>query len=297
MLKLSKEFKQRVFEAILEARKHFDGSDSAFSKKMGFSGAIFSRIKKGERDRLLSDGQFITLGRELEVSMTKRKWNAARTDVFAVIEEDILFCKQFAKSRICVDDCGIGKTFTARYLSRTLDNCFYIDASQCKTKQLFIRMLAKTVGVDSTGIYSEVKANFKYYIKMLTNPVIIVDEAGDLEYPAFLELKELWNATENHCGWYMIGADGLRAKITMGMYHKKEGYKEMFSRFSERYTTVVPIDKSEKLKFYRKLITDVLNANMEDKKDLDAIVKRCLTNTDDHISGLRRAESLLILNS
>jgi hypothetical protein len=132
---------------------------------------------------------------------------------------------------------------------------------------------------------------------MLTQPIIIVDEAGDLEYPAFLELKELWNATENHCGWYMIGADGLRAKITMGMYHKKEGYKEMFSRFSERYTTEVPIDKNEKLKFYRKLITDVLSANMDNKENLEAIVKRCLTTSDDHISGLRRAESLLILNS
>ena len=297
MLQLTIDFKNRVFSALTEARKHFDGSDTAFSKKMGINNAVWSRINKGEREKLLSDGQFLTLGRELDVQLKERKWNVARTDVFNIIEEDILFCKNFSKSRICVDDCGIGKTFTAKYLSRTLDNCFYIDASQAKTKQLFIRLLAKTVGVDSQGKYSDVKANFKYYIKMLTAPIIIIDEAGDLEYSAFLELKEFWNATEGSCGWYMMGADGLRAKITMGIYHKKEGYKEMFSRYSERYTTLVPIDKNEKQKFYRKLITDVLSVNMDDKKNLDAIVKRCLTSGDDSIGGLRRAESLLILNS
>ena len=297
MLQLTNEYKLRVINALLEARKHFDGTDAQFSKKMGINSAIYSRLAKGERERLLSDGQLLNIGREFDIMLTERKWNMARTDVFNMIEEDILFCKQFSKSRMCVDDCGIGKTFSAKYLSRTLQNCFYIDASQAKTKQLFIRLLAKTVGVDSNGKYSDVKANFKYYIKMIPQPIIIIDEAGDLEYSAFLELKEFWNATEGACGWYLMGADGLRAKITMGIYHKKEGYKEMFSRYSETYTTLVPIDKNEKVNFYKKLITDVLSVNMDSKDNLNTIVKRCITSKDDNIGGLRRAESLLILNS
>lgn len=297
MLQLTKDYKRRVIEALLEARNHFDGSDASYCKKMGINTAIYSRIKKGERESLISDGQYLTIGREFDISLYDRKWNMARTDVFNMIEEDILFCKRFSKSRMCVDDCGIGKTYSAKYLSRTLKNCFYVDASQAKTKQLFIRLLAKTVGVDSTGRYADVKADFKYYVKMLPEPMIIIDEAGDLEYTAFLELKELWNATEGACGWYMMGADGLRAKITMGIYHKKEGFKEMFSRYSEKYTTLVPIDKSEKMNFYKKLITDVLSVNMDNKENLNTIVKRCLTSNDDNIGGLRRAESLLILNS
>ena len=68
----------------------------------------------------------------------------------------------------------------------------------------------KTIGVDHNGKYGEVKANIKYYLKLLPSPIVIIDEAGDLDSKAFLELKEFWNATENACGWYMIGADGLR---------------------------------------------------------------------------------------
>lgn len=132
---------------------------------------------------------------------------------------------------------------------------------------------------------------------MLPQPVVIIDEAGDLEYEAFLELKELWNATEGACGWYMMGAEGLRAKIQRGIEHKRVGFAEIFSRYSERYTTIVPTDRQERYQFYRKLIADVLSVNMNDTKELNNIVRRCLTTDGSTVGGLRRAESLLILNT
>ncbi len=71
--------------------------------------------------------------------------------------------------------------------------------------------------------------------------LIIIDEAGDLDYPAFLELKAFWNATEGSCGWFMIGADGLRTKIESGIHSRRVGFREIFSRFSESYASVVPV--------------------------------------------------------
>lgn len=297
-MQLTTEFKENVISELLKVRDNYSGSDAAFGKQWGINSAVLSRLKHGERDGLLKDSQWLSIGRELNISPTERKWNTARTDVFSIIEEDILFCKAHAKSKICVDDCGIGKTWTAKYLSRSLKNCFYVDASQSKTKQLFIRSIAKAIGIDNTGKYADVKANMKYYIKMLPNPIIIIDEAGDLDYTAFLELKELWNATENACGWYMIGADGLRNKIERGINGKKVGFREIFSRYSDKFTYVVPNNRQEKLQFYSKLITEVLSVNMTDKTELSTIVKRCLTiDGTGSIGGLRRAESLLILNS
>lgn len=298
MLQLTNEFKTKVVAALAGVRSNYDGSDSAFAKQWSINPSVYNRLKNGgDLVGMLRDAQWLNLGRELGVSLNERKWNMARTDVFTTIEEDVIFCQQYAKGKICVDDCGIGKTYSARYLSRTLKNCFYVDASQAKTKQLFIRLMAKTVGVDHQGKYAEVKSNIKYYLKMLPNPIMIIDEAGDLDYPAFLELKELWNATEGACGWYLMGADGLREKIDRGIRSKKVGYRELFSRYSERYTTTVPTDRQERISFYRKLIGDVLTVNMEDKGQLNDIVKRCITqDTSGQIGGLRRAESLLILS-
>ncbi len=296
-ISITTEFKEKIIIAMQERRKLYDGSNGAFAKTLGISAAIFSRLNNGENTGLLKATQWIMMAHALGVSTEDRKWNMARTEVFNVIEEEVQFCKAYSKARICVDDCGIGKTFSARYLSRTLKNCFYVDASQAKTKQSFIRLIAKTIGCESKGRYIEVKETLKFYLKSLTLPVIIVDEAGDLDYDAFLELKELWNATEHCCGWFMIGADGLRAKIERGITNKRVGYAEIFSRYSEKFTTIVPRERQERNAFYKKLITDVLSANNCDPVQINAIAKRCLLNdSGGHIGGLRRAESLLILS-
>lgn len=258
MLNLTTEFKEKVLAALLEQRKNFGGTDGMFAKQYGMRGSVFSRLKNGYRDGLLRDQQWLSIGRELGVNPSERRWNMARTDVFNIIEEDVLFCKQFAKSRICVDDCGIGKTYSARYLARTLKNCFYVDVSQGKTKRTFVKLVAKAIGVDVNDKYQNIKDNLKYYLRTLHEPIVIIDEAGDLEYGAFMDLKELWNGTENACAWYLMGADGLRRKIERGISGKKVGYREMFSRLSERFTHAVPTGRDDRMAFYRKLITDVL---------------------------------------
>lgn len=294
---LTQDFKLKIIDAMLERRNLYDGTDGSFAKSLGISAAVYSRLHKGEHMGLLKTTQWIMMAQFLGITVEDRKWNIARTDVFEKIEEGVLFCKAHAKAMIFVDDCGIGKTFTAKHLSRTIKNCFYVDASQAKTRQAFIRLLAKTVGGESKGQYFAVKETLKFYLKSINHPVVIIDEAGDLEYEAFLELKELWNATENYCGWYMMGADGLRAKIERGIANKKVGFAEIFSRYSENFSTIVPRERQDRNTFYKKLITDVLSANNCDPGQISVIAKRCICNdSDGHIGGLRRAESLLILS-
>ncbi|MFY7826276.1 MAG: AAA family ATPase [Flectobacillus sp.] len=296
MLQVSKEYKIKVLAKLLEVRKNFDGTDSNFAKSYGIHNSVFSRLKANEIDGLLKDAQWIHIGMKLNVSQDDREWYMARTEVFSMIEEDILFCKQYSKSKMCISEAGIGKTFAGKYLAMTLKNVFYIDASQAKTKQIFIQALANAIGVES-GKYHETKEKIKYYLKVLPKPLVIIDEAGDLQYEAFLEIKEFWNATENHCGWYLMAADGLEAKMNRGIKNKKVGYREIFSRFSENFTNPVPNGVQDKLEFYTRLFTDVLRVNMKDKKNINEIVNKSLVKLDDgnSFAGLRRVESLVIL--
>lgn len=296
MEQLSIDFKNKVAAALISVIKDRSTIDEAFYKFYSISAANCLKLRLGRLENLMPDNQWLRLGRKLQVNQVDRQWNMARTDVFNTIEEDILFCKKYSKAKLCVDECGIGKTFTAKYLAATLPNCFYVDASQGKSITLFTRILAKAIGLDSGGKWYDVKEDIKCYLKMIPNPIVIIDEAGDLTQNTLQEVKELWNATEGFCAWYLMGADGLKYIIDKGIKHKKPGFKEIFSRFSERYTTTVPTDKTEKLLFYRKLITDVLSANMVENSRIDEIARRCLIKYGDGaISGLRRAESLLIL--
>lgn len=295
-LQISPEFKTKVVQALLQARSQFDGTDTQFAKQWGINNAVYSTLKSAKRyDGLLRDAQWLNIGRSLQVSAHERTWVTAKTDVYAAMLEDITFCQSHSKAMLYVDECGIGKTHNGMSIARGLRNCFYVDASQAKTKQAFIRLVARTIGVDDRDKYLSVKSNIKYALTTLPQPMMIIDEAGDLEYPAFLELKELWNATADLCGWYMMGADGLRAKIERGISYKKVGYAEIFSRFSERFGKVVPSDRTARIQFYRKLFTDVLSVNMKDKKDLPKIVNKCLAQETGEIGSLRRAESILLM--
>lgn len=291
------EYKEEVYEAMMAQRRNFDGSNGQFAKIHGLSASTFTKIHLGEREGVLSPIKWILLGQDFGISLENRKWNTAKTEVFKIIEEDILFCKAYAKAKICVDDCGIGKTYSAKYIARTVKNCFYVDCSQAKTKTQFIRLMAKSVGIDFKGRYYDVKTSLKIHLKTMNKPLLIIDEAGDLEYQAFLELKEFWNATEGFVGWYMMGADGLRAKIERGINNRTVGYAEIFSRFSDKFTRIVPIDQRERSNFYKRLISDVLTANNCPSEQMNLIIKRCLINDNSgDIGGLRRAESLLILS-
>lgn len=285
-------FKEKVRSAILDARQNYGGTDRDFATSIGISGSIYSRLNKGEIERIISDTQWLTIGRILDVQLKENTWKVARTTVYDQIEDSVKFCQQYSKSMILVDDCGVGKTFCVKHIIKTMKNAFYVDCSQAKTKQQFIRLLAKTVGVEHTGRYVEVKANLKYFLNLIESPIIILDEAGDLEYNAFLELKELWNATSGSCAWYMIGADGLRAKIKRGIQNEKVGYREIFSRFSDEFISVTPSGKYERDQFYMQLFSDVAQVNMAEKSQINTLVKKAMKKE----GTLRYLETLIKMN-
>ena len=275
-MEITNQYKKEVRAALIERRNNFGGTDAQFAKIYGLSGAIYSRLKTGEIERIISDSQWLNIGRELDINMRDNKWKVVRTKVYENIEASIQFCQNFSSSVILVDECGIGKTFSAKNIVKTLKNAFYVDCSQAKSKQQFIKLLAKTIGLDPKGKYVDVKATLKYYLIQLQKPVIILDEAGDLEYTAFLELKEIWNATDGFCGFYMMGADGLKSKIEKGINNKKVGFAEIFSRFSDEYIKLTPTGIDNKIAFKNELLTQVANANVSDKSKVPELVKRCM---------------------
>jgi hypothetical protein len=288
-MNLTNDFKAKVRLAILEKRANYGGSDADFSKSLQMNNAVFSRLKKGETEKILSDTAWITIGRLLQVKVYEDNWKVARTSVYTEIEDNLSFCKELSKSMVLVDDCGIGKTFCTKHIIRKMKNTFYVDCSQAKSKQMFIKLLARTIGIDNNGKYNEILDNVKYYITTLEKPLIILDEAGDLQYDAFLELKGIWNGTDGVCGWYMMGADGLRKKIQKGLSAQKVGYAEIFSRFSDEFIKLVPNGKADRQAYYTELIGAVASANVEDKSKIKPLVNKCISKE----TTLRYLETLI----
>lgn len=58
-------------------------------------------------------------------------------------------------------------------------------------------------------------------------------------YEAFLEIKAAWNGTEGCCSWYLMGADGFKAKLERGIEFKTVGFAEIRSRCGDKYNSIL----------------------------------------------------------
>lgn len=236
---------------------------------------MYNAIKRGNYDRQVSDANWTGMARRLGVELRKEmEWRAAETPTYLFITEQLTLCQESGVSALLCDMANIGKTFTARQYVKTHRNAIYVDCSQTKTKVRLIRKIAAEFGVNPQGTYADVYDDLSYYLKTLDRPLIILDEAGDLQYEAFLELKALWNATERCCAWYMMGADGLKAKIQRSIECKKVGYVEMLSRYGDRYSRVTPDDGKERETFLKAQAAMVTRLNAPEGTDIARIVNR-----------------------
>lgn len=287
---LTPALKQKVVQAILKDRPNFQGSDAKYATSLGIHKAQFSQLKSGKIERLLSDANWISIARRLHVTLGDQpEWVVAATPVFRTITAQLELCQQESANGIFCDHADIGKTVAAKEYVRTHANAIYVDCSLVKSKQKLVRKIAREFGVDHQGKYNDVFEDLVYYLKAIANPLIILDEGGDLDYPAFLELKALWNATEHHCGWYMIGADGLKAKWDRGIAGKKVGFAEIFRRYGAAFQSVVPAGDG-KDPFFEAQAGQIIRANMPGA-DVDTIIRKCrgsLTRIRTEVIKLKR---------
>ena len=217
----------------------------------------------------------MAIAQKLNINLQESfEWKAVKTRTFQQIWVQLETCQKESISAILVDRADIGKSFTAREYARTHREVAYIDCSLVKGKHSFIRKLAQEFGLDSKGKLQEVRDRLIWYLNNVAEkPLIILDEAGDLEYSAFLEVKALWNATEYQVGWYMMGADGLEAKVKRALQNKKVGYAEIFSRFGSKFQKVVP-EGSELVPYMREEIIAIAKANGANEVEAKEIYKR-----------------------
>ncbi len=268
------EIKNKIVAAIAQARENYP-SDAKHAASLGINAGVYSAIRNGQTDRVLSDANWITIARKLGVSLRGEiEWKAAKTETFKYITTQLEAIQERGLSTILCDLPNIGKTFTARHYVGTHANAVYIDCSQVKTKLKLVRRIAAEFGVDSKGRYADVYDDLVYYLRSIDRPLVILDEAGDLQYEAFLELKALWNATERCCAWYMMGADGLKEKIRRSIECRKVGYTEMLSRYGDRYCKVTPDEAKDRDAFLKEQARVVAKVNAPEGADVAQIVRK-----------------------
>jgi len=265
------EFKAKVIRCMLERKKQY-GSNAKHAVVLGINASQYSRIANGDHNQVISDQKWISIARILEVPfIDDEDWVIAKTDAFNAFYEHLEDCHAECKSEIICDLADVGKTEAAKAYARKHGSAVRIDCSQYKSKQLMVRAIARAFGVDYSGTYKDVYSDLTFYLRVAPKPMVILDEAGDLQYDAFLELKALWNASEGNCAWVMMGADGLEEKFKKKLASKKVGYAENFRRYGSEYIRVSPKAGLELEEFKKRQMAQVALVNGYSRSNLDKL--------------------------
>lgn len=202
------------------------------------------------------------------------EWKIVRTPTFDYISAQLELCRTNTLSGMFCDIPNIGKTVAARHHAATHANVVYVDCSQVKTKLRLFRFIARELGLDPSVRYADLYDGLVRCLRSLDRPQVILDEAGDLVYEAFLEIKAVWNGTEGCCSWYLMGADGFRARLERGVGLRTVGFAEIRSRCGDRYNSVTPPEGDERRKFLLGQALMIARANAPAAADYKQIARR-----------------------
>lgn len=238
--------KRHLCALLLEACSRSGMSQGRYALSVGLSKSDISNLKQGkwlDKPHLIGERKWVRIA--CIVGYEKRevmRWHTAPTEVFEFITAQLTDIQAFSMASILVDAPGIGKTHAAKEYVKNNPNAFYINCSLTPTKHAFMRAFCQLVGVEDVGSLHAQWEEALYTIAQLDKPVMVIDEAGDLENRSILLLKRMYNELEGRCGLYLIGSDGLRNKIQRGIRHMVQGYTEFFSRFGNKYSSIYHIE-------------------------------------------------------
>lgn len=269
---MDKETRQRIIELLSERKEHYE-SNTRYAAVLGINTAQLSRLLNGDIEGILAERKWIDIANRYDVLTSS--WVPARTQVYLYITTQLEDCHRNRRCALLCDEAGIGKSYTARYYCATHANAIYVDCSQAKTKRKLIRTIGRELGVTSDNktfeaYYDEIKYRLR---TMPAAPLIVLDEFGDLRREAIMEVKALWNNTAGLCGWYVMGANGLRALFERGVRNNVLGFAELFSRFGGEYGRVTPEGEKERNTYMLKDCVQIIRANAPERNAKEIAIR------------------------
>ncbi len=273
--------KEAIGHKLMEAfRASGFTSQAKYATSVGINGSDFSNIanaKWKQNDRLLSVEKWLRIARTVRFEFNPRqRWVTAPTSTYRYITGQLASCQQESLCAIFCDEAGLGKTHAVREYADTHASAYYINGGAHPNKLSLVRGLAQAIGINADkGTTEEVFQDVVMYLKASTNPLLIIDEAGDLHNNAYMILKRLYNELEFTCGMYLIGARGLKKRIDSAIRVRTNGFEEVFSRFGSRYSKVLPDDVKGRSEYMRKEAEVVAASNgLTDKEVLNRLLSQ-----------------------
>ena len=202
-------------------------SKNELATKSGVSGATLSKIENGKWDDI--DDK---LWRKIEGYITDPlNGKIFSTGDFNSVQKA---CKTAQKDRLMIGmlaDTGVGKT-TALTVFSMQKNVFYVAYAKTMAPKHFFATLLKEMGIAFEGNIYQMVNKISEELNVLSNPLLIIDEAGKLSHTMIMYLHELRNNTIKNCGIVLAGMPYFKSNLVKFSNKQKEGIPEFYRRIN-----------------------------------------------------------------
>lgn len=282
-MEITKIIKENITKALIadfEIKKETYNSQNKYANSIGIHPSTITNIINRNwiaNEKLISNQKWIEIANAIKYNLFREgDWKIAKTKTLVEIWEKIEYARDTADSIIICDRYGIGKTAAIESYAENNDFVYLIDDTRdISTKSLLINELARITGAGLQGKLIEKAQRALSIIKSNAgqNPVLIIDEAGDMNNAAIEWLKKLINQTKGCMGLVLVGSDGLKDKIERGKGRGSNGFGELFSRLGERYLSFFPNEPKKGEQYLQRQAILIARANgIDDKTVIEEII-------------------------
>lgn len=239
MSKLTDEQKVTIISAVkIYLEKHPDVTQVAFAKLVGFDKTFISQLVNDKLTigkTVIGDKYFNAIASYLKMKINKAVFPHFNTANFKLIINKLNSARS-KRERCGVDGkTGLGKTYACEmYKRRYPVNTFLYKCNATDNAKELVQGIAEEVGVSSIGTKGKlVKAICKHLVMMENPPILIIDEAENLNKNSvgIDVLKVLADNLEGRVALAIVGLD-IRKILLDGNNRKRQGYMQTNRRFS-----------------------------------------------------------------
>ncbi|MEO6456541.1 MAG: AAA family ATPase [Ginsengibacter sp.] len=177
---------------------------------------------------------------DIDDKLWRKIWNKVNENTTPDIIETKAFieckraCEAARKNHFMIGlvaDTGIGKT-TALTSYSLRKNVFYVPYDKTMKPKQFFAALIREMGIAFEGSINAMVNRIADELNVLTNPLLIIDEAGKIPHTMILFLHVLRDKTIKNCGIVLGGMPYFKSNLIKFSNKEKEGYAEFLRRIN-----------------------------------------------------------------
>lgn len=292
-MKLTKEVKLEISEALVSYLQTHNMSANEFAKRTEINVSYISAIVNGQTytgSTEIQDRYYKVVTEFIGYSLKREYWEVKPTAQMMRMLETLQESREHSLTHVIIGDTGCGKTFTTDLFKKKhpVDTYKITVGSLDTINDLLDKTLDALKLPNSNSKSKKISAISDFLHKKQLNgekPVIIFDECEYMKQPALCSMKELYDGLVGYAGLVMIGTDQLLDNLDKMRKKNRPGIPQFYRRIKFGIRELSPIDRSFEL----------FLGNIEDKELQRWLKQNCDNYGELHdviVPLLREAERL-----